>query len=158
MKQPQHTPPLPDIADSKREAQARLQELMDEYDIVHFKATEFKGQLPDDVSVMLPVIMFADEIRKIYGSPIQIISHFRPFHKNQGKGQSPRSQHLWARALDLKPMDGDVKRLHTIAKGVASRMYDEPDLFTGVGKYKRFVHIDVSTPHMDGGRTRDSRW
>lgn len=154
IKQPHHTPSLPDIAGDHAHAQDLLRCLMRAANIQHFKASEFMRVLPYDVGVMMPVIEMADMVRARFGSPVIIISHFRPLSWNQGKGQSPKSQHLWARALDLRPQNGDVEVLHKAALEVARTMPD----FTGVGIYDTFIHIDTSTSEMDGGRTRNSRW
>lgn len=154
IKQPHHTPSLPDIAGDHAHAQDLLRCLMKAANIKHFKASEFKRVLPYDVGVMMDVIEMADMVRARFGSPVIVISHFRPLSWNQGKGKSPKSQHLWARALDLRPQNGDVKGLHEAALEVARTM----PYFTGVGVYDTFVHIDTSEPGQPGGRSSNARW
>lgn len=146
----------PKRAKSYTDALIDLRSMMHHID--YFRPEEFDRVLPEDVSVMIPVIEFADEVRREFGKPLTVISHFRPPEWNQNSGQSPTSQHLWARAIDLKPRDpNDVYLLHVAALKVAGWIAPS-GWYTGVGKYKTFVHVDISKPDMGGGRTRNSRW
>lgn len=91
------------------------------------------------------VAIAADAIRSIFGYPITILSAYRsPAYNSAIKGV-PDSQHVLAKALDLKPSNNNVEGLHLIAKKLRSK-----GLFSGgIGKYPTFVHIDVRGKNAD---------
>ncbi|MFB2891793.1 D-Ala-D-Ala carboxypeptidase family metallohydrolase [Aerosakkonemataceae cyanobacterium BLCC-F50] len=80
------------------------------------------------------------EVRGKFGSPIYITSGYRPPHVNSKIGGVRNSQHLYFRALDMKPMNGDFKKLFDVLKASS---------FTGLGdavfmgKNKGFFHGDI---------------
>jgi hypothetical protein len=74
-------------------------------------------------------------VRDKFGSPLQISSGYRPHHLPIG---ASRSQHKFARALDLVPFNRDYKKLLAV-------MEDTPEV-TGIGlgqKAGGFLHLDI---------------
>ncbi|MFB2897440.1 D-Ala-D-Ala carboxypeptidase family metallohydrolase [Aerosakkonemataceae cyanobacterium BLCC-F50] len=80
------------------------------------------------------------EVREKFGSPLVITSGYRPPQVNGSIGGARNSQHLYFRALDMQPMNGDFKKLLEVLK--ASK-------FTGLGDAvfmgwnKGFFHADI---------------
>jgi hypothetical protein len=111
----------------------------------------------------MPGIELIDEIREEFGAAIEIVpgGALRPFKKNQGKGQSPTSQHQWGRAFDLRPakkedFQRELERLWWVVARVVARQLKTH--FYGRGRYDRFVHVDKSTADQPGGRARSTSW
>lgn len=75
------------------------------------------------------------KIRQTYGSPLRINSGYRPSAENVRVGGSRTSQHIKGLALDISPVDGNMKRLFEIC-----RASDCTGL--GRGMHRGFVHID----------------
>ena len=153
--------PLPILAQNQKDAEARLQNIMTALDVRHFKSHEF-APFPEELEILIPGILLADEIRHVFGDPVKIISGLRVPANNGGEGQSPTSQHLWGRAADLKPINGDVQGLYAAALVVIDgrirgRGWSDNRRY-GLGRYDTFVHVDEGSADMPGGRSQDSRW
>ena len=75
-------------------------------------------------------------VRDKWGSPIAITSGFRPPAVNRAVGGVSNSQHLYASAGDIYPVEGDLYDLLSVVKA---------SLFTGVGlgMCKGFIHTDI---------------
>ncbi len=80
------------------------------------------------------------EVRQKFGSPIIITSGYRPPHINKEVRGAPNSQHLYFRALDMKPMNGDVRKLWEVLKD--SRFVGLGDAVFR-GRNKGFFHADI---------------
>lgn len=81
------------------------------------------------------------------GPPIRIMSGYRPIPYNRRVGSSDRSQHVKARAADIKIRGVSPKKVHaTIERLVADGQMEDG----GLGLYTTFVHYDV--------RGRRARW
>lgn len=155
------------------------------YDVQHFGAKEFgkigtasgkytgpRLALPEDVSVMLPVILLAEALRDAWGDRLVVISSYRPPEYNAALGGSPNSRHMRGKALDLRA-DGDYF-FHWIVEQWEQGAFrawaeeieeglDKPGrLWVGFGVYtephNRFIHIDCGYSHEPGGRPRDVRF
>jgi Peptidase M15 len=80
------------------------------------------------------------EVRDKFGEPIYITSGYRPPHVNRSIGGARMSQHLYFRALDMQPLNGDFKKLWEVLKASD---------FTGLGdavfmgRNKGFFHGDI---------------
>lgn len=80
------------------------------------------------------------EVRDKFGSPIYITSGYRPPAVNRAVGGVSNSQHLYFRALDMQPINGEFRKLLEVMK--ASE-------FTGIGdavfmgRNKGFFHGDI---------------
>jgi uncharacterized protein YcbK (DUF882 family) len=82
------------------------------------------------------------------GLPITVLSGYRTPEHNRAIGGARHSQHVQGRALDLRPPAGwSVARFHALVLSLV-----ESTNIRGVGRYARFVHIDVRP------ETRLARW
>jgi uncharacterized protein YcbK (DUF882 family) len=78
-------------------------------------------------------------IRALYNKPIQVVSAYRSPEWNRLVGGARKSQHMYGKALDLKPPAGiSVKRFYNDIKERAQTFY-----IGGIGLYPTFVHIDI---------------
>ncbi|MEA5577940.1 D-Ala-D-Ala carboxypeptidase family metallohydrolase [Anabaena sp. UHCC 0451] len=84
-------------------------------------------------------------VREKFASPIKITSGYRPPAVNKAVGGAPNSQHLYFRAIDMIPMNGDFKKLWDVLK--ASQFSGLGDAVF-MGKNKGFFHADI----RPGGR------
>lgn len=76
-----------------------------------------------------------DKIREDWGSPIIVTSFYRPFAVNQRVGGARYSQHLYGKAADLRPFNGQLVRFQSFL----DRHWNDA---LGYGLKKGFVHID----------------
>ena len=100
----------------------------------------------------LPALRHAFEtIREACGDqPINVLSAYRTKTHNRNIGGARKSQHLEGRALDLRPPTGmKMRQFETIVESVIT---EDTTLIRGMGRYRRFIHIDVRP------RTRLARW
>ncbi len=100
----------------------------------------------------LPALRQAFEtIREACGNqPIRILSAYRTKTHNRNIGGARKSQHLEGRALDLRPPKGmPIRQFEIIVNAIIS---DDTTAIRGMGRYCRFIHIDVRP------RTRLARW
>jgi len=80
------------------------------------------------------------EVRAKFGSPIRITSGYRPPAVNRAVKGASNSQHLYFRAIDMQPLNGDFKKLWQVL---------EASKFTGLGdavfrgRNKGFFHGDI---------------
>lgn len=80
------------------------------------------------------------EVRDKFGSPLYITSGYRPPIVNNEVRGARNSQHLYFRALDMQPMNGDFRKLFDVLKASS---------FTGLGdavfmgRNKGFFHADI---------------
>lgn len=85
------------------------------------------------------------KMREDFGSPLAITSGYRPPSVNSSIGGARNSQHLYFRAIDMKPLNGDYRALWRAL---------EKSAFTGLGdavfrgRNKGFFHADI----RPGGR------
>lgn len=80
------------------------------------------------------------EVREKFGSPIIITSGYRPPKVNFAVGGVRNSQHLYFRALDMQPMNGDFGKLWEVLKD--SRFVGLGDAVF-LGRNKGFFHGDL---------------
>lgn len=177
---------LPLVSDDYYASRTRLDELLEDAKVQHFEGHEFGKHyraewdgpnmiLPEDVRIMLPVIIFADILRTYLGTSLIVGSSFRVAAYNTAEDQSPRSKHLWATALDLFP--GSVHKLQRAIEHftcsdvlpltqarIAERMrmvgFDVPpeDIRIGWGVYQTFIHIDITWKGQPFARPRTARY
>jgi len=83
--------------------------------------------------------MVFEDIRRLYGKPITILSAYRTPSWNKKIGGAKASQHLEGRALDLRPPKGIL----------LTKFYNDIKTRTGqfgirgLGLYNTFVHVDI---------------
>lgn len=92
-----------------------------------------------------------ERIRAAAGKAIVIGSAYRTEPYNRAVGGARNSQHVQGRALDLYPPKGwSIERFFTVIREVAGQ---EESAIYGLGRYPRFVHIDIRPPRPDGRLT-----
>lgn len=79
-----------------------------------------------------------DKVRSAWGSPIIVTSWYRPPAINKDVGGSDKSQHLYGKAVDIKPAQGDIKKFQ---KWLDCEAWKDKAL--GYGAKKGFVHCDL---------------
>lgn len=62
-------------------------------------------------SNILRLAIELDKIREEWGSGIVVTSWYRPIAVNRAVGGASNSQHIFGRAADIKPANGDLLRL-----------------------------------------------
>ena len=118
----------------------------------NFKKSEFKCRdgtgVPDELmDNLLELVKNLQIIRDHIDKPISVISGYRTPKYNRRIGGARRSQHMTAKAADLKVRGLDPKDLREIIIGLIKEGKIKKG---GVGLYKNFVHYDV--------RGRNARW
>lgn len=80
------------------------------------------------------------KVREQFGSPITITSGYRPPQVNNQVGGAKNSQHLYFKAIDMIPVNGEFKKLWAVLKDS-----DFSGLGDGVfmGRNKGFFHADI---------------
>ncbi len=118
----------------------------------NFSLSEFKCKDGTDVpeELMEHVQLLADNLqvlREHLGRPIRVISGYRTPKYNRKIGGAARSQHMQAKAADIKITglsSGEIK------EAIEALIKDSKMMKGGVGLYKTFTHYDV--------RGRNARW
>jgi peptidoglycan hydrolase-like protein with peptidoglycan-binding domain len=85
-------------------------------------------------------------VRAKFGSPIAVTSGYRPAALGIGVRDS---QHIYGKAMDIYPLNGDFPRLLAIIK------QEREIKGIGLGQRKGFLHIDTRTRVHDPSRVRD---
>lgn len=100
--------------------------------------TPYPSQFILDGRIFRLAAVFED-IRALYRKPITILSAYRTIAHNKKVGGAEHSQHLYGRALDLKPPTGiSIEKFYNDIKRNSNYMG-----IHGLGKYATFVHIDI---------------
>ena len=87
-------------------------------------------------------------IRNVLGEPLHINSAYRTFEHNRNVGGSLHSQHLFAKAADLRVGNGfNSTILHEL---IMELIASKEIINGGVGLYSSFVHYDI--------RNKPARW
>ena len=122
----------------------------------NFKLAEFKcrdgvlpeGELLDNCKELAENLqVLRDHIKK----PIRIISGYRHPEYNKKIGGAKRSQHMFARAADIKVSGMAPAEVHaTILKLIKAGDMKQG----GLGKYSTFVHYDTrgTAARLSGGK------
>ena len=122
----------------------------------NFALSEFKcrdGSLPEG-ELLENCQELADNLQVLrdhIGKPIIIISGYRPPAYNKKIGGAKRSQHLLARAADIKVPGVAPAEVHaTVIKLIKAGKMKQG----GVGKYSTFVHYDTrgTAARWSGGK------
>ena len=118
----------------------------------NFSAVEFKckdgSHVPDDLMDNVRLLCENLQVlREELGRPIRVISGYRSPKYNRRIGGARRSQHMTAKAADIRVSGMSPKEVRT----VILRLIKEGRMMSGgVGLYTTFTHYDV--------RGRNARW
>jgi hypothetical protein len=112
-----------------------------------FMASEFscndenKTPVPDIYTVNVKKLAANLQVlRDVLGKPIKVTSGYRTKEYNTKVGGVKNSQHLFAKAADIKVKGMSSKRLANKIK----KLIDEGKMSKGgIGVYKTFVHYDI---------------
>jgi uncharacterized protein YcbK (DUF882 family) len=85
---------------------------------------------------ILQLAIELDKIREEWGSPVIVTSWYRPIAVNRAVGGASGSQHIFGRAADIKPSNGDLLRF----QGWLDQNWFGA---LGYGAKKGFVHLDM---------------
>lgn len=85
---------------------------------------------------ILELAIELDKVREEWGSGIVVTSWYRPIAVNRAVGGASNSQHIFGRAADIKPVNGDLLRFQGwLDQGWFGGL--------GYGAKKGFVHLDM---------------
>ncbi len=79
-----------------------------------------------------------DKVREAWGSPLLVNSWYRPPDINRAVGGASNSQHLYGKAADIRPAQGNIYDFQKWLDNVAWK-----DKAVGYGAKKGFVHVDL---------------
>jgi uncharacterized protein YcbK (DUF882 family) len=122
----------------------------------NFKLEEFAchdGVCPDG-DLLANIQELADNLQVLrdhLGKPVRVISGYRHPEYNKKIGGAKRSQHMLARAADIKVTGLSPSEVHsTILKLIKSGQMKQG----GLGKYSTFVHYDTrgTAARWSGGK------
>ena len=122
----------------------------------NFGLSEFKcndGSLPrgEELANCQELAENLQILREHLGRPIRIISGYRPPEYNRRIGGAKRSQHIAAKAADIKVTGMAPAEVHAVVlKLIKSGEMKQG----GVGKYSTFVHYDIrgTAARWSGGK------
>ena len=111
----------------------------------NFNKSEFRCRdgtdVPEDLmDNLLELVENLQIIRDHVGKPVRIISGYRTPKYNRKIDGARKSQHMKARAADLKVSDVSAKELHKI---ITDLIKEGKIKKGGVGLYRTFVHYDT---------------
>ncbi|MBD2621681.1 DUF882 domain-containing protein [Microcystis flos-aquae FACHB-1344] len=101
---------------------------------------------------ILSLAIELDKIREEWGSGIVVTSWYRPIAVNRAAGGANNSQHIFGRAADIKPANGDLLRFQGwLDQGWFGAL--------GYGAQKGFVHLDTrNRKGWKSGGQKGPRW
>ena len=100
--------------------------------ITHFKLDEFRCRGCDELKLNINLLLKLEELRKLTG-PLIINSGYRSVSYNASVGGIKNSEHIKGNAADVVATNMSPGKVYYIAD----------KLFSGVGKYNTFTHVDV---------------
>lgn len=109
-------------------------------------AHQDRRRIPTDNTIKQNVFTLAqelDKVREAWGSPLIVTSWYRPPAINRAVGGASNSQHLYGKAADIRPVQGDVYKFQDWLDKTAWK-----DKALGYGARKGFVHLDLRPGHI----------
>ncbi|MDJ0658194.1 MAG: D-Ala-D-Ala carboxypeptidase family metallohydrolase [Crocosphaera sp.] len=109
-------------------------------------AHQDRRRIPTDNTIKQNVFTLAqelDKVREAWGSPIIVTSWYRPPAINRAVGGASNSQHLYGKAADIRPVQGDVYQFQDWLDKTAWQ-----NKALGYGAKKGFVHLDLRPGHI----------
>lgn len=118
----------------------------------NFKLSEFRCKdgtdVPDDLMENVQLLCKNLQVlRDHIGKPIRVISGYRSPKYNRRIGGAKKSQHMLAKAADIKIKGMDPSEVKSV---IVSLIKEGKMMPGGVGLYTTFTHYDV--------RGRNARW
>ena len=127
----------------------------------NFKKSEFRCRdgtdVPEDLmDNLLELVENLQIIRDHIDKPVRVISGYRTPKYNRKIDGARRSQHMKARAADLKVSGVSAKELHEVITGLIKEGKIKKG---GVGLYRTFVHYDTRgwNARWSGSGVKDDR-
>ena len=106
------------------------------------EATNYSNKrIPKEVVVKKNIFNLAqelDKVREAWGSPIKVTSWYRPPAVNRAVGGARNSQHLYGKAADIRPVQGNIYKFQDWLDKTAWT-----NKALGYGAKKGFVHLDL---------------
>ena len=128
-----------------------MKKLFEEWNIQYFTFEEVLRERRTGNIVSPPIdkwgnikdtVQLADQIRKLWGSPVRCNSGYRSPQYNRLVGGASTSQHVQFRAMDLSPINGDIEEFTKLCR-IAVEMARFYGVEVGFGCYNSFIHIDT---------------
>ncbi|MEM8781043.1 MAG: D-Ala-D-Ala carboxypeptidase family metallohydrolase [Cyanobacteria bacterium P01_G01_bin.49] len=114
-----------------------------------------RRRIPTDNTIKQNIFTLAqelDKVREAWGSGIIVTSFYRPRLINAQVGGSSQSQHIFGRAADIKPAQGNI---YNFQKWLDTNWYG----FLGYGAKRGFVHLDNrNVKGWKTGGSKGGRW
>jgi hypothetical protein len=102
------------------------------------------NRIPTEAIVQMNIVELAqrlDQLREAWGEPIGVRSWYRPPSINAAVGGKPNSLHIYGKAADIYPINGDIYSFQEFVQ----QNWSPGGI--GTGASRGFVHVDI-------GRTR----
>lgn len=110
----------------------------------YFRVQEFKCYDGSRTVFVSPrLVKLLDRLRCGMRCAIYVNSGYRTPSHNKTVGGAANSMHMYGAAADIRPANGDLAKLHELAKEIMANT-------GGIGVYKTFIHVDV--------RDKKARW
>lgn len=100
-----------------------------------------RRRIPQNSDIKQNILTLAqelDRVREAWGSPLLVNSWYRPPAVNRAVGGASNSQHLYGKAADIRPAQGNIYDFQKWLDNVAWK-----DKALGYGAKKGFVHVDL---------------
>ncbi|MDJ0580945.1 D-Ala-D-Ala carboxypeptidase family metallohydrolase [Crocosphaera sp.] len=103
-------------------------------------------RIPTDDTIKQNIFTLAqelDKVREAWGGPIKVNSWYRPPAVNRAVGGASNSQHLYGKAADILPLQGNIYKFQDWLDKTAWK-----NKALGYGANKGFVHLDLRPGHI----------
>ena len=122
-------------------------DLTENFSLREFRCKDGTDVPPELIDNVVFLAKNLQVLRQLIGKPVKVISGYRSPAYNKKCGGTKKSQHMQARAADLKVSGMSSDELHAI---IANAIKNDLLAPGGIGWYPSFVHYDT--------RGRNARW